>query len=205
VRKKLIAIRMLLVTAAATLVVGPALAQPAEEPRPRPSEWARPIDLPGAPDLYKVSDHLYRGAQPTAEGMKNLKKLGVKTVVNLRWLHSDRDDLEGTDMGYVHIPIRTWKLKEKHVLKFLRVVIDPAHQPVFVHCKHGADRTRAMSAFYRMVVQNWSKEKAVEEMTRGGYNYHSIWSSLVDFIREADIESYRKKLGLAAPKGKGGK
>jgi hypothetical protein len=32
---------------------------------------------------------LYRGAQPTEEGIKQLKALGVKTIVNLRSLHGD--------------------------------------------------------------------------------------------------------------------
>ena len=165
----------------------------------RPAEWAQPIEQAGLPNLHKVSDVLYRGAQPSAQGMRNLAQLGVKTVVNLRWLHSDSDELAGTALSSVHIPIRTWKLKEKHVLEFLRVVTDPARQPVFVHCQHGADRTGTMAAFYRLVVQGWSKERAIEEMTKGGYNYHSVWKNLPDFIRAADIPAYRRKLGLAAP------
>ena len=57
------------------------------------SEWARPVSLSGVPNLHKVSDDLYRGAQPTAEGVENLRKMGIKTIVNLRRLHSDRDEL----------------------------------------------------------------------------------------------------------------
>ena len=48
------------------------------------AKWAERIELPGLPNLHKVSDDLYRGAQPTAEGMRQLKKIGIKTVVNLR-------------------------------------------------------------------------------------------------------------------------
>src|SRR2546421_4075115 len=32
----------------------------------------------------KVSDSLYRGAQPDSAGLKSLKRLGVKMIVNLR-------------------------------------------------------------------------------------------------------------------------
>jgi protein tyrosine phosphatase (PTP) superfamily phosphohydrolase (DUF442 family) len=179
-------------------ITGPSLAESAAAPK-RPADWAQAVDLAGLPNLHKVSDDLYRGAQPTAEGMRNLEKLGVKTVVNLRWLHSDREKLEGTSLGYVHIPIRTWKLKSKHVLGFLKVVGDPNRRPVFVHCQHGADRTGTMAAFYRMVFEGWSKDRAIEEMTQGGYNYHSVWSNLLDFIRAADIDSYRSQLGIPAP------
>ena len=49
------------------------------------------IDLPGCPNLCKVSNTLYRGAQPTREGFERLKKLGIKTVVSLRDHHSDEE------------------------------------------------------------------------------------------------------------------
>jgi len=32
------------------------------------NKWAERIELPGLPNLHKVSDGLYRGAQPTAPG-----------------------------------------------------------------------------------------------------------------------------------------
>ena len=47
------------------------------------------MDRPGLPNLHQVSDTLYRGAQPTVEGMGELKKLGVKTVISLRAHHND--------------------------------------------------------------------------------------------------------------------
>ena len=58
----------------------------------RPEKWAVPMTCAGVPNLHKVSDRLYRSAQPTAEGMTNLVVLGVKTVVNLRDNHSDSDE-----------------------------------------------------------------------------------------------------------------
>ena len=171
----------------------------AQQKKNRPAEWGKFLDVEGVPNLHKVCDGLYRSAQPSAEGMRQLEKMGIKSVVNLRLLHSDRDEIHGTSLGYLHIPIRTWKLKEKHVLKFLRWAIDPARQSVLVHCKHGADRTGTMVAFYRMVVQNWSKQKAISEMTEGGSNFHAVWQNLLIFIQEADISAYRKNLGLDTP------
>jgi hypothetical protein len=34
------------------------------------ANWAKKIELSGVSNLHKVSDDLYRGAQPTEEGMK---------------------------------------------------------------------------------------------------------------------------------------
>ncbi|MHC4325718.1 MAG: fused DSP-PTPase phosphatase/NAD kinase-like protein, partial [Planctomycetota bacterium] len=126
------------------------------------NKWAERIELPGLPNFHKVSDDLYRGAQPTAEGMKQLEKLGVKTVVNLRSVHSDRDELEGTGLAYEHIKMTAWKTEDKDVVRFLKIVTDSNQTPVFVHCQHGADRTGMMNAVYRIAVQGWSKDQAIK-------------------------------------------
>jgi len=160
------------------------------------NKWAQRFELPGLPNFYKVSDELYRGAQPTAEGMKQLEKLGFKTVVNLRALHSDRDELKGTDLSYVHIGMTAWCISDNDVIRFLRVVTDPNRTPVFVHCQHGSDRTGAMCASYRIVVQGWSKEEAIKEMTKGGFGFHIFWQNLPIFIRKLNVQKIKEKAGL---------
>jgi protein tyrosine/serine phosphatase len=159
-------------------------------------KWGEPLELPGLPNLHKVSDELYRGAQPTAEGMKELEKLGVKTVVNLRFMFSDRDELKGTALGYEHINTTTFYPVKGDVVRFLKIVTDPNRTPVFVHCQHGADRTGTMCAVYRIAVQGWSKDEAIEEMTKGGFGHHAIWKNLVEFVRALDIDEVKHAAGL---------
>ena len=65
-----------------------------------------------------------------------------------------------------------------------------------MHCQHGADRTGAMSALYRIAVQGWSKEEAIREMVHGGFNYHEIWINRPRWIRELDIGRIRAEAGL---------
>jgi protein tyrosine phosphatase (PTP) superfamily phosphohydrolase (DUF442 family) len=160
------------------------------------NKWAQHIELPGLPNFYKVSDELYRGAQPTAEGMKQLEKLGVKTVINLRALHSDRDELKGTDLSYVHIGMTAWCISDNDVIRFLRVVTDPNRTPAFVHCEHGSDRTGTMCASYRIVVQGWSKEEAIKEMTKGGFGFHVFWQNLPIFIHKLNVQKIKRETGL---------
>lgn len=152
------------------------------------------IDLAGCPNLCKVSDTLYRGAQPTAEGFENLKKLGIKTVINLRDHHSDQELLASTGLIYKPIPIDTWDIDTKTVVDFMRVVSDPNAAPVFVHCQHGADRTGTMVAAYRMVIQNQDRNKAIEEMIYGGYGYHPLWSELPAFLHKLDVDQIKEEL-----------
>ena len=163
-------------------------------------KWAEPIELPGLPNFHKVSSDLYRGAQPSAEGMRQLEKLGIKTVVNLRASHSDRDELQGISLAYEHIEMRAWgKPENEDVLRFLQIVSDSNSLPVFVHCQHGADRTGTVCAIYRIVMQGWSKDEAIEEMTKGGFGFHTIWQNLPDYVRNLDIKEIKHKAGLDIP------
>jgi protein tyrosine phosphatase (PTP) superfamily phosphohydrolase (DUF442 family) len=172
-----------------------------EVPRPagpRPERWAQPLSLPGCPNLHRVSDVLYRGAQPTAEGMKELRRLGIRTVVNLRSFGSDRDEIEGSGggLGYEHIYMKAWHAEDHEVVRFLKIVADPARQPVFVHCQHGADRTGTMCAMYRIFLQGWSRDDATAEMRWGGYGFHEVWGNLLRYIRGLDVDSIRRQAGL---------
>ena len=144
----------------------------------------------------KVSDDLYRGAQPTREGFAELKKLGIKTIVNLRSFHSDRDQMAGRDFIYKHIFMKPWHPEEEEIIRFLDIVTDETNLPVFVHCQHGADRTGTMSAVYRVFVQGWDKEDAIKEMTNGGFGFHSVWWSLVKYLKEMEVEKIRAALLL---------
>jgi len=167
----------------------------------RPADWARPIAKKGVPNLHKVSDTLYRSAQPTAEGMKNLKAMGIKTVVSLRAFHSDRDEIGQTGLAYEHIPVISWDAEEDEVVRFLRIVTDATKAPVLVHCQHGADRTGTMCAVYRIAVQGWSKRQALQEMTEGGYGFHKVWQNLLRFVDRLDIEKIRREAAVkASPK-----
>ena len=162
----------------------------------RPKTWAQPVKLAGVPNLYRVTDELYRGDQPSPLGMENLKKLGLKTIVNLRTFHSDRDKIGETGLEYEQIYMKPWHGEEEDAVRFLQIVTDPKRTPVLVHCQRGADRTGAMIAVYRIAVQGWSKEEAIREMTGGGFGFHQTWENLVEWVRQLNIGSIKRKAGL---------
>jgi len=91
----------------------------------------------------------------------------------------------------------TWNPDPENVTHFLKIVTDSSRTPVFVHCRHGADRTGTICAIYRIATEGWSKDEAIEEMTKGGFGYHSIWKNLVDYIRKMDIEKIGRSAGLS--------
>ena len=165
----------------------------------RPANWARQLQVSGLPNLHKVSNDLYRCAQPTAEGIQKLSSLGIKTVVNLRSSHSDAGMMSDTTINYEPIPMNAGHPEEEEVVRFLRIVTDPKRVPVLVHCKAGADRTGTMCAVYRIAVQGWSKEEALREMQEGGFGFHGVWQNLIWYINGLDIERIKRKAGIKSP------
>ena len=152
-------------------------------------------DLSGLSNFAQIAPGLYRSAQPEATGFATLKTLGIKTVCNLRAFHSDAKMIAGTGLDYVNISFKIWHPEDEDVVAFLKLVTDPKRQPVLVHCQHGADRTGMMCAIYRMVIQGWTKDQALAELPRFGF--HSIWSHIINFLRDFDVEKYRDQF---APK-----
>ncbi len=168
-------------------------------PLTRPAAWAVPVAWPGLPNLHCVTPTLYRGAQPEPEGFAQLRRLGIKTVISLRSFHSDRDACAATGLDYLQIDEKAWHAEDEDLVTFLRATTDPARQPVFVHCQHGADRTGTMIAAYRIVIQGWSKDQAIAEMTQGGYGFHPLWTNLVQYIRKLDTDRIRRQIGGPPP------
>lgn len=162
-------------------------------PSTRPADWAQPIHAAGLNNAYRVSGGLIRGAQPTAQGMASLEAMGVKTVVNLEVYHGDA---AAAGLDLVGIKFDTRQPRREQVVEFLRVVNDPARRPVYVHCFHGSDRTGTMVAMYRIAVEGWTKQQAIDEMIGGGYGFHPMWQNLLEFIDQIDVDAVRRDAGI---------
>jgi hypothetical protein len=162
----------------------------------RPAAWAQKIALAGVPNCYQVTTNLYRGAQPTADGMAHLQALGVRFVVSLRMLRSDRYELRGIALKSLNLGMVPWHPNPSDVVKFLKAATDTNNLPVFIHCQYGADRTGLMCAMYRVVVCDWTKQEAIAEMRNGGFNFSGNWKSLAAFIEKADVADFKRRIGL---------
>jgi protein tyrosine/serine phosphatase len=168
----------------------------------RDTNWAVRVDRPGLPNLHRVTESIYRCAQPTEAGLRTAEKMGIRTVVSLRAFHSDRDEIVSTKLKRERISFNTWHPEEEDVLRFLQVVTETNNGPYLVHCLHGADRTGTMIAIYRMAVQGWKKEAAIKEMTDGNFGYHVVWKNLIRYLNDLDVDALRKKAGLREPTGR---
>lgn len=169
-------------------------AAPADKPAVTLPSSARVVEkifgLPGLPNLGRVSPTFYRGAQPENDGFSTLRAMGIRTVINLRLKHSERDEVEAAGMRSIEIPMNAFtSVKEDDIRRILAILADEGNHPVFLHCKHGKDRTGLIVALYRMDEQGWPKAEAVDEMEDYGFN--GALFKLKRYIR-----AYRPKRGL---------
>ena len=165
----------------------------------RPSNWAAAVAGTHVPNLYRVEPDLLRSAQPDGAGFKDLATLGIKTVLDLRAGHADAQEAGATLLRFLHVPMRAWSLNDDQVVAALRVLTDRSNRPLLVHCQKGADRTGAILALYRVVVQGWSKDDALREMNEGGYHHSSLFRNLDAYVANADISALRRELAITLP------
>lgn len=139
------------------------------------------------PNFHEVDAGLYRGAQPGKGGLERLAALGVKTVINLR--DDDRraadEEREARALGmrYFNVPIsRAGRPSEERIRELFEIVDAPGNQPVFVHCKRGADRTGAFVAAYRITHDGWTGEQALAEAEAFGMRFWQRGKK--DFIKD---------------------
>lgn len=145
------------------------------------------------PEIYKLDDKVYRSEQPDRKGFDYLRSFGIRNVLNLRDHHKDDSKARGTGLTLYRVEMSAGKITVDEVVAALRIIRQSAG-PIVIHCWHGSDRTGTVSALYRIVFQNWSKEEAIEELMKGGYGYHAMYKNIPEFIRAADIESIKKRV-----------
>lgn len=121
-------------------------------------------------NFEQVNSGLLRGAVPGDKNLEILARSGVKTIVDLRKPSRlvDRESRKARELGleYVHIPLGFTSPDQGEMTRVLALVADERKQPVFVHCRQGADRTGMTIGMYRRIHDNWAFEPTYEEMRR---------------------------------------
>jgi protein tyrosine/serine phosphatase len=142
------------------------------------------------PNFHKINDQLYRGAQPATGGMKKLSALGIKTVVNLRGEDENTraEEKEAMAAGLRYFSVAMPGLsrpQEEQVTRVLEIISAPENGPVFIHCKHGADRTGTIIAVYRITRENWTADRAITEAKQYGMSWvqFGMKSYISDYFR----------------------
>ena len=147
--------------------------------------WASAADASESPPhLQEVAPGLYRSAQPSADALRAMQGRGVRTVVVLRTKVPSEERKAASTLGLelVHVPMDGASMPSMDEIdRALAVIEDPSKRPVLVHCAQGEERTGAVMAAYRVVVQGWDPARAEEEALRLGFGFDDLEGFLVRY------------------------
>jgi len=133
----------------------------------------------------RINSQYYRGAQPDDADYRDLAVMGIHTVIDLTadGRVNEQRLVEKAGMKFYRIPMTTSdRPSETAVAQFLKLVNDPANQPVYVHCQGGRHRTGVMTAVYRMTQDGWTADRAYQEMKQykfEGFPGHPVLKKFV--------------------------
>lgn len=131
-------------------------------------------------NFHFVHTYLYRGGAPSEAGLRELKEMGVSTIIDLRrrGLGVAGEEAYARQLGFKYINLPTSHFLSagdlKTVLTEIERAKDGATGPVFVHCASGSDRTSYVVAVWRLTHDRWSLAETVAEMWRAGFLYHVL-------------------------------
>lgn len=107
-----------------------------------------------------IPGSLYRGGQPSARSLETIiQRHNIRTVLNVRgccwpdvWYTDEVGVCERLNVNLEDVSFSAIHLPSRDELRVLIDVLDRAERPIFVHCRHGADRTgiASMAAFLLM-------------------------------------------------------
>ncbi len=115
----------------------------------------------------------YRSAQLSPYFLeKMVKKLNIKTIVNLRgqnshkrWWRKEQALAQKLGITIYDIPMAASRLPQKAHLLTLLDIYEKAQRPILIHCYGGADRTGEAAALWILEHQKNDKRTALKQLS----------------------------------------
>ena len=119
---------------------------------------------------HRVSDRLWRSAQPAPHQIAALKAQGVRTIVNLRggrehgsW-QLQKEACERLGIHMAEFIVRSRGAPDRDTLLAAKAFFDTLDYPAVLHCKSGADRAGFVAALYLIVHEGKSVDEAQRQL-----------------------------------------
>jgi cytochrome c556 len=130
------------VLAAVVLCVSCAVLFAEKQPEKRPTK----VESDVLPNAYRLSDNVISGGHPAGEpAFKQLKELGVKTVISVDGATPNVKAAKKYGLRYVHLPHGYDGIPDKRLVELTKGVRD-LPGPIYIHCHHGKHRSPAAAA-----------------------------------------------------------
>ncbi len=147
-------------------------------------------------NFHKVDENVYRSNMPTPNRIKKYKKLGIKTILNLRGSKIDggylleKEACKETKIELINLVARSRGAPEKEMIIKANNIFNKISFPVLIHCKSGADRAGLLSALYELLY--CKKHPSIAKKQLSLKYLHLKWAKTG--ILDAFINCYQKHL-----------
>lgn len=121
-------------------------------------------------NFHTIDTNVYRSSQPSPHDLKKIKKIGIKTIVNLRnvtgasYYLLEKEACKKYDIKIINYALKSREIPNKDELLKAEEIILNLDYPCLFHCKSGADRAGFMSALYFIFKKN-DLQKAKEQLS----------------------------------------
>jgi protein tyrosine/serine phosphatase len=160
---------------------------------------------PPITNFHQVSGEFYRGARPEKIGVEYLAARSFKTIINIDddeyAIEEEQKIAEKLGINMVSIPLSGFfSPSSSNVDQILEWVSDTKQYPLFLHCKHGQDRTGMIVGLYRVEYENRAPTQAYQEMLDLGF--HTILWGLNHYFKErTGLDDLNEKPWLSLNQG----
>jgi protein tyrosine phosphatase (PTP) superfamily phosphohydrolase (DUF442 family) len=139
---------------------------------------------------HKLGATAWRSAQPAPYQISRMRRMGVKTIINLRGARQcgsyrlEQMACERAGIRLVDFQLRSRAAPTKAELLGARDVLQSIEYPILLHCKSGADRAGLMSALYMIVRENLPVADAKEQLSLKYGHIRQSDTGILDYFFE---------------------
>lgn len=155
------------------------------------------------PNRHRVSNAVWRAAQPLPHQIGSLKRLGIRTIVNLRGEHKsatyalEKAACERHGIAFVDYRIRSRAAPTREEILGAVSLLEHVRYPILMHCKSGADRVGLMSALYRHVRDGEPIAEAKSELALRYGHIRQADTGVLDYFFERYLaDAAREPIGF---------
>lgn len=142
-------------------------------------------------NVRRVSDQVWRSAQPAPWHLRRMKERGIRTVLNLRGRRDtcgsyilEREACKRYGLTLIDFPIRSRAMLDKPTLHAAGELFKRIEYPVLMHCKSGADRAGLMATLYLFVHEGVPLRQAMRHLSLRYGHVKQAKTGMIDFFFE---------------------
>lgn len=139
-------------------------------------------------NFYEIAPGVWRSNQPSPERLKRYKKMGIRSVINLRGVVQQSpflfEEEACRELGLTlhNVTLSARKLVPRENIQQLIALMRTAERPFVLHCKSGSDRAGFASAIYLMVIEGQPVRVARKQLHWRFLHLSSTETGILDHV-----------------------